>query len=157
MHQTSSCLQRLCAQQLSQTGRFVLDIGDYEISLGEIQKNIISTSSTVNEVLGVYEEIDAIVEKYRRGSKKGRKGASFYSVHDLNWFAKDAYNMAVKQELLGDDRTAAKLYATSLNLVPMCGQDIQCYQKAIQQSFVECKSRRMRGDSSSVFWNLLGA
>ena len=51
MKQTSRTLQLLCAESLSQTGRFVLDIDGYEMSLGEIQQKIIMSASSAKEVL----------------------------------------------------------------------------------------------------------
>jgi len=155
MHQTSRCLQRLCAQQLSDTSKFVLDIGEYEISLGDIQKDIIQSAFSAKDVIEVYEEIDALVEKHREASKKG-EGGDFYSVEDLTWFAKDANNRAVQHDLLGDDNTAAKLFATALNLVPLCGQDVQCHSQSMNAAYQQVVSRiRTRGDSLSSIWNLI--
>ena len=156
MHQTSMCLQRLCAQQLSQMGRFVLDIGDFELSLGEMQKKIIQSASSAKEVLDVYGEIDGLVEKHCKGDKGGKCGVSFYSEADLTWFARDANNRAVQHDLLGDDQTAAKLFAIALNLLPFCGKDLQCHAQVMNSSYQQVMSRMAnRGDSLSSIWSLI--
>jgi len=155
MHQTSRCLQRLCAHQLSQSGKFVLDLGDYEISLGEIQRKTIQSSTSAKVALDVYDEVDELVKKHQNESKK-RKEGSFYSVSELTWFAKDANNRAVEHDLLGDNQTAARLYATALNLLPLCGKEMQCHAQAMNAAYQQIISRmNARGDSFSV-WNLAG-
>ncbi|KAL7544103.1 hypothetical protein ACHAXR_013581 [Thalassiosira sp. AJA248-18] len=155
MNQTSRCLQLLCAQQLSQTGTFVLDIGGYEMSLGEIQKHIIQSASSAKDVLEVYDDIDALVGKHRKASKEVI-GGSFYSASDLTWFAKDSNNRAVEHDMLGDDQTAAKLFATALNLLPLCGQDVQCHAQAMNAAYQQVLSRMTtRGDSLGSIWNLI--
>jgi len=155
MPQTASCLQRLCARQLSQTGQFVLDIGHYEMSLGEIQRSIIQGASSTRDVLDVYDEIDALVEKHRKSSTERTRG-NFYSVADLTWFATDANNRAVQHDNLGDYKTAAKLFATALNLLPLCSQELRCHAQSINTSYQKVVSRMAtRGDSLSTILALL--
>lgn len=147
MHQTSRCLQRLCSHQLSQSGKFVLDLGGYEISLGEVQRKSIRSSSSTKDVLDVYDEIDELVKKSQNEGKKSIDGR-FYSVNELTWFAKDANNRAVEHDLLGDYETAARLFATALNILPFCGREIQCHASTMNTAYQQIISRmNSRGDS----------
>ncbi len=155
LHQTSRCLHCLCAQLMSQTGKFVLDIGDYEISLGEIQKRTIQMATSAKDVLDVYAEIDKIVEKHQHVGKD-RKDGSFYSKNDLNWFAKDANNQAVEHDLLGDYETAAKLFATALNILPLCGKEMHQYAQAMNAAYQQVTSKIVTcAHSLGSFWSLL--
>ena len=156
MHETSRCLQRLCAHQLSQTGKFLLEIGEHEVViLGEIQRDIIQSAVSTREILEMYEEVNLLVEKHGKVSKQ-KNTDKFYSVEDLTWFVKDAHNRAVQYELLGDDNLAAKLFAVALNLVPLCGQDVQCHAQSMNIAYQQAVSKmRSRGDSLSSIWNLI--
>jgi hypothetical protein len=155
MHQTSRCLHCLCAQLMHQTGNFLLDIGEYEISLGEIQKRTIQMATSAKDVLDVYAEIDKIVEKHQNVGKD-RKDCSFYSIHDLNWFAKDANNRAVEHDLLRDYETAAKLFATALNILPLCGKEMQQYAQAMNAAYQQVTSKMTTyGHSLGSIWSLL--
>ena len=158
MKQTSRTLQRLCAESLSQTGRFVLDIDGYEMSLGEIQQKIIMSASSAKEVIDVYQSIDALVEKKHPNSfKKGGvvDDDTFYSVADLTWFAKDANNRAVQHDLLGDYDTATKLFATALNLLPYASKELQTHSKAVNAAYQDALNRTMNRDTLSEIWNLV--
>ena len=155
MKQTSRTLQRLCAESLSQTGRFVLD--GYEISLGEIQKKIIKSAASAKEVIDVYQSIDALVgEKHRNSRNKGVVDGTFYSVADLTWFAKDANNRAIQHDLLGDYDTATKLFATALNLLPFASKELQTHSKAISAAWQQAKTQTTNRDTLSEIWNLIG-
>lgn len=155
MHETSMCLQRLCAEQLVQSGAFILDLGDYEISLGEIQKKSIHSSSSAKDVLDVYDEINELVKKHQNEGKK-MKYDSFYSASELTWFAKDANNRAVEHDLLGDNPTAARLFATALNLLPLCGEELQCHAQAMNSAYQQIISRMTgREDSLLSVWSLI--
>ena len=57
MHLTSRALVRLCAQLLPQTGKVVLDLGDFVLSLGQIQRKIIQSALSIEEVMIVYNEV----------------------------------------------------------------------------------------------------
>jgi hypothetical protein len=155
MHQTSRCLHRLCAQVMSQTGKFVLDICDCERSLGEIQKKTIQIATCARDVIDVYDDIDKIVKKHQ-DVDKNRKDGGFYSMEDLNWFVKDANNRAVEHEILGDDETAAKLFATALNILPLCGREMQQYAHAMNAAYQHVTARMAtHGHSLGSIWSLL--
>ena len=155
MYQTSRCLQRLCAHQLAQSGKFVLKIGDYDISLGEIQRKSIQSSSSAKDILDVYDEIDDLVKKDQNDGKE-EIGGSFYSVSELTWFSKDANNRAVEHDLLGDYHTAARLFATALNLLPLCGKEMQCHARTMNAAYQQITSRmNARGDSLLSAWSLV--
>ena len=140
---------------MSQTGKFVLDIGDYEVSLGEIQRRTIQMATSAQDVLDVYAEIDQIVEKHQHVGKD-RKDGSFYSMHVLNWFAKDANNRAVEHDLLGDYETAAKLFATALNILPLCGREMQQYAQSMNAAYQQVTSKMTTyGHSLGSIWSLL--
>ena len=154
MKHTSRTLQRLCAESLSQTGRFVLDIDGYEMSLGEIQQKIIMSASSAKEVIDVYQSIDALVEKKHRNSSD-KDDDTFFSVADLTWFAKDANNRAVQHDLLGDYDTATKLFATALNLLPYASKELQTHSKAINAAYQDALNRTTNRDTLSEIWNLV--
>ena len=154
MKQTSRTLQRLSAESLSQTGRFVLDIDGYEMSLGEIQQKIIMSASSAKEVIDVYQSIDALVEKKHRNSSD-KDDDTFFSVADLTWFAKDANNRAVQHDLLGDYDTATKLFATALNLLPYASKELQTHSKAINAAYQDALNRTTNRDTLSEIWNLV--
>lgn len=140
MHQTSRCLHRLCAQVLSQTGEFVMNICGCKRSLGEIQKKTIQIATCARDVVDVYDDIDMIVKKHQ-DLDKNRKDGGFYSMEDMNWFVKDANNRAVEHEILGDDETAAKLFATALNIIPHCGREMQQYTQAMNAAYQHVTAR----------------
>lgn len=155
MHQTSRCLHRLCAQVMSQTGKFVLDICDCERSLGEIQKKTIQIATCARDVIDVYDDIDMIVKKHQVVDKN-RKDGGFYSMEDLNWFVKDANNRAVEHEILGDDETAAKLFATALNILPLCGREMQQYAQAMNAAYQHVTARKgAAAHSLGSIWSLI--
>lgn len=154
MYQTSRCLHCLCAQLMAQQGDFVLDIGGYEITLGDIQKRTIQMA-TSKDVLDVYAEIDKVVERHQHVGKD-RKDDSFYSMADLNWFAKDANNRAVEHDLLGDYETAAKLFATALNILPLCGKEMQQHAQSMNAAYQQVTLKMETvGHSLSSFWSLI--
>jgi hypothetical protein len=154
MYQTSRCLQRLCAHQLKQADKFVLDLGDYEISLGYIQRKSIQSSLSAKDVLDVYDEIDELVKNHQSDGKKPMDGC-FYNVSELIWFSKDANNRAVEHDLLGDYQTAARLFAIALNLLPLCGKEMQCHAKSMNAAYQQITSRMNdRGDSLFSVWSL---
>ncbi|KAL3802897.1 hypothetical protein ACHAW5_006192 [Stephanodiscus triporus] len=155
MYQTSRCLHCLCAQLMAQRGNFVLDIGGYEIALGDIQKRTIQMATSAKDVIDVYAEIDTVVERHQHVGKD-RKDDSFYSMADLNWFAKDANNRAVEHDLLGDYETAAKLFATALNILPLCGKEMQQYAQPMNAAYQQVTSKMETfGHSLGSFWSLI--
>ncbi|KAL9185785.1 hypothetical protein ACHAXT_003562 [Thalassiosira profunda] len=151
MPQTARCLQRLCAKQLIHMDKFQLDIGDLTISLGEIQKKTIQSSSSIQEVLEVYAEIGKLIEKHQ---KEGKEGGIGYSSDDLVWLCTNASNQATDLELLSDYRAAASLLEHALNLRPLCGTKLQCHAQAMQSAYQQVISRS-RTDSLSSIWNLI--
>ena len=68
MPQTTRTLLRVCAQQLSHTGRFVVGFEECTMSLGEIQRKSILSASTIKDVMQVYKEVDMLVQKHRESS-----------------------------------------------------------------------------------------
>lgn len=151
MRQTSRSLNCLCAQLLSSTLSFAVDIGDCKIFLGDIQKKTIQSSTCAKDCLDVYSEIDQLVKNHKNAGTE-RKDGSFYSTMDLDWFAKDSNNRAVEYELLGDTQTAATLFAVALNLLPLCGKEMQQYKHPMNAAYQQITAK-MSGDS--LIWNLL--
>lgn len=151
MRQTSRSLNCLCAQLLSSTLSFAVDIGDCKIFLGDIQKKTIQSSTCAKDCIDVYSEIDQLVKNHKNAGTE-RKDGSFYSMMDLDWFAKDSNNRAVEYELLGDNQTAATLFAVALNLLPLCGKEMQQYKNPMNAAYQQITAK-MSGDS--LIWNLL--
>lgn len=150
MRKTSRSLNCLCAQLLSSTLSFAVDIGDCKIFLGDIQKKTIQSSTCARDVLEVYSEIDQLVKKHKNAGTESKDG--IYSTTDLDWFAKDSNNRAVEYELLGDNQAAATLFAVALNLLPLCGKEMQQYKHPMNAAYQQIITR-MSGDS--LIWNLL--
>jgi len=146
MRQTSWSLNCLCAQLLSSTLSFAVDIGYCKIFLGDIQKKTIQSSVSARDVLEVYSEIDKLVKQHKNVGTE-RKDGSFYSTADLDWFAKDSNNRAVEYDLLGDNQSAATLFAVSLNLLPLCGKEMQQYRHPMNAAYQQITAR-MSGDWS---------
>lgn len=151
MRQTSRSLNCLCAQLLSSTLSFTVDIGDCKIFLGDIQKKTIKLSACARDVLEVYSEINQLVKNHKNTGTE-RMDGSFYSTTDLDWFAKDSNNRAVEYELLGDNQSAATLFAVALNLLPLCGKEMQQHSHSMNAAYQQITAR-MSGDS--LIWNLV--
>ena len=149
MNHTSSCLLHMCAKQLPKTGKFVLLLGDSMLSLGDIQRKLITSASSTKDIIAVYKEIDELVKKHRDTCRENSDDnelddATFYSEDELTWFIIEAYNRGVHQSLLCDWLNAEVLFATALNLLPFGGKEVQCHAKDMRESYQNCISKKLQ-------------
>lgn len=140
MVRTFGVLLRNCSSHMSRMGKFVIQL-DQSLSLGEIQRKIIQSASTSKEVIEMYNDIDSIVKRHREelgdmlDSSVSEDNGSFYSQDELDWFTIQAYNQGVSLSLLGDFRSARVLFATALNIIPMCSREVQVYTKIMHAAY----------------------
>eukprot|EP00804_Cyclotella_cryptica_P000737 CCRYP_001018-RA/>CCRYP_001018-RA protein AED:0.02 eAED:0.02 QI:978/1/1/1/0.71/0.62/8/2038/1234 len=148
MVRTFGVLLRSCASHMSRTGQFVIEL-EQSLSLGELQRKIIQSASTSKEVLEIYNDIDRIVKKHREevgdipDSSVSIGSISFYSQDELDWLTIQAYNQGVSLTLLGDFQSARVLFATALNIIPMCSKEVQGHTKTIHAAYQHSLTKRV--------------
>lgn len=136
---TARILLRMCAKMLPLAGKFVLTVGHSELSLGDIQRKLITSASSTKDIIGIYKDVDLVAKQHRD------KGSEFYSENELTWLIIEAYNRGVHLSLLGDFASAESLFSIGLNLLPLGCIEIQCHAK------------EMRNALSNAVTNQLGA
>lgn len=137
-----SILLRSCASYMSQIGKFALQVDDrFSLTLAEIQRKVIQSASTTKDLVRVYCGIDSLVKKH-----KGTD--SFYSKDDLDWFAIEAYNQGVSLSLLGDHENAGELFASALNMIPQCSNEVKNHTASMKAALSNSLSKHSSiGDS----------
>jgi len=137
MQITARILLRMCAKMLSLTGKFVLTVGHFDLSLGSIQRKLITIASSTKDVIAVYEDVDLAAKQHRD------KGIEFYSEDELNWLIIEAYNRGVHLSLLGDFASSESLFSTGLNLLPLGGIELQCHAKEMRTALSNAVTNKL--------------
>ena len=118
---TDRVLTKLCSDMLQKSGTFVVG----EISLGDLQRKMIQSAVSVEEVIGIFHEIDDLSKK---------EGTS-YSPEEFAWFTVEAHNKAIQLSTVGDD-TKAKIYSTfALKFVEFSTKEVRCHKSIIMNAF----------------------
>ena len=61
----------MCAEQLSSIGKFIVDVGDIVISLGDVQRVLLSSASSTKEFVKVFDGVDRLVKDFQKTNKNG--------------------------------------------------------------------------------------
>ena len=131
MTHTDRVLTKLSSDMLQKSGAFVVDLGGgCLLSLGDLQRKIVNSASSVEDAIGVFQEIDDVVKK---AGKEGNK--KMYSADEFSWFAIEAYNRGVQLSTIGDV-TASKIFFTfALNLVEFSTKEVLCLKQQMMNAF----------------------
>ena len=145
MTHTDRVLTKLAIEMIRATQKCVVDLGGgCLLSLGDLQRKIISTASSVDEAIGVFQEIDDIVKK---GGKEGSD--KLYSADEFSWFAIESHNRGTQLLMIGDDDNAKTFVTFALNFVKFSNKETQSYEQQMMQSFTACVQKR---HSTTFFW-----
>ena len=121
MTHTDRVLSRLCSDMLQKSGVFVVG----GISLGDLQRKMIQSAVSVEEVIGVFQEIDQM----------SKKEDTCYSAKEFDWFTVEAHNRGVQLSTVGDD-ARAKIYLTfALNFIERSTREVRCHKSQIMNAF----------------------
>eukprot|EP00986_Skeletonema_menzelii_P015530 scaffold11957_cov146-Skeletonema_menzelii.AAC.2 len=121
MTHTDRILTKLCSDMLQKSS--VSMVGG--ISLGDLQQKLIKTSSSVEEVIGVFNEVENVMKK---------EGTS-YSPEDFGWFTTEAHNRAVQLSTVGDDARAKICSTFALNFIEFSTKEVRCHKNLIVSGF----------------------
>jgi hypothetical protein len=84
MTHTDRVLTKLVSDMLQKSGTFEVDLGGCLLSLGDLQRKIVQSASSVDDAIGVFQEIDNVVKKAEKGGNK-----KIYSADEFSWFVSD--------------------------------------------------------------------
>lgn len=106
MVHTERSLVKLAIEMIQATQKCVVDLGGgCLLSLGDLQRKIIKSASSVDEAIRVFQEIDDVVKKAEKGNHE--KGSSnLYSESEFSWFAIESHNLGTQLSMIGDDDKA---------------------------------------------------
>eukprot|EP00986_Skeletonema_menzelii_P013243 scaffold7585_cov74-Skeletonema_menzelii.AAC.2 len=117
MTHTDMVLTKLCSDMLQKSGIYVVG----GISLGDLQRKMIQSAVTVEEIIGIFQEIDDLSKK---------EGTS-YSPEEFAWFTVEAHNKAIQLSTVGDD-ARAKIYLTfALHFIEFSTKEVRCHKSKI--------------------------
>jgi len=123
MTHTDRVLTKLCSDMLQKSGAFVVG----GISLGDLQRKMIQSSVSVEEAIGVFQEIDNAVKKARTG-----KDGTSYSAGDFAWFTVEAHNRGVL-----DEKHAKTFHTFALNFADFSTKEVRCYKQQMMNAFTK--------------------
>lgn len=128
MRQTAKLLLTLCANEMlrSQKG-FIMNESN---TLGSVQRNIIELSTTVEEIIRIFGEVDKLMKATSSG-----KTSPPYSEADIDYFVIESHNRACSLTFMGDVLNAEKLLVVSLNLLPLGSKEIESFGPAIRRTY----------------------
>ena len=106
------------------------------ITVGLIQRKIISLCSRVDEVVDVF---NAVYDQVKRSSEETQNETTTqiapYKLEDIDFFVVEAHNRAVSLLYVGDFKNAEKLLTIALNLIPYSGKEVKCYAGDIRNIY----------------------
>lgn len=121
MAHTDRILTKLCSDMLQKSGVYVVG----EISLGDLQRKMIQSAVTVEEVIGIFQEIDDLSKK---------EGTS-YTPEEFAWFTVEAHNKAIQLSTIGDDARAKTFLTFAMSFVDFSTKEVRCHKSKIMADF----------------------
>ncbi len=110
------------------------NVSSKPISIGLVQRKIISFASRVEEVVHVFK---SVYDQVRSSSSDGDSPShmSKYEIEDIDYFVVEAHNRAVTLLHIGDYINAEKLLTIALNLIPHGGKEVACHATEIRKLY----------------------
>ena len=143
LRETSKILLRSCVDQIklgSFTGDNSQDLPDH-FSVGDIQRKLIELGSNIQEVVGVFEAVDASLKAVIDETGDGDGENVLYSKDQLDWFAVEAHNRGCQLLQLGDYQNSLRLVSCSLNLLPHCSKAASAYRAEMHSTYTTVSSK----------------
>ena len=97
----------------------------------------------------VLEDVDRIIKNRTTTDSKGT-AYNPYSTEDIDFFAIEAHNRAVSLIFIGDVCNAEKMLTIALNLIPLCGQEVEGYATEIRRTYRGVVEHRGVGGGSII-------
>jgi len=130
MTHTDRVLTKLCSNMLQKSGVYVVG----GISLGDLQRKMIQSAVSVEEVIGIFQEIDDL----------SKKVGTSYSPEEFAWFTVEAHNKAIQLSTVGDD-ARAKIYLTfALNFIEFSTKEVRCHKSKIMNDFSKSAQKSLK-------------
>jgi len=128
-----------CSRNLLQSKGSTLTLIDADVfSLGKIQQKILQLSSSMRDVIRVFEDVDKAAKTCVVDSDSSddiAREKKIYSTEEIDWFTIEAYNRGVNLLFLGSIACAEQLLAIALNLLPMCGEEVECHGAEMRNAY----------------------
>ena len=143
LRETSKILLRSCVDQIksgSFTGNNSQDLPDH-FSVGDIQRKLIELGSNIQEVVGVFEAVDASLKTVIDETGDGGGENLLYSKDQLDWFAVESHNRGCQLLQLGDYQNSLRLVSCSLNLLPHCSKAASAYRAEMHSTYTTVSSK----------------
>ena len=159
MMQSARQLYVLCADALIYKRKTF--ISSASNSLGTIQRKILQLSTSVADVISVFDDIDKVMKRLPLSSDGDNENCVSYSVDDIDYFTIEAHNKAVSLLILGDLVHSETLLASALNLISFSGDEVKSHTSDINRTYRTVIERKGNGGgafsmSSSSIINLFG-
>jgi len=145
LRETSKILLQSCVDRIK-SGSFTADSQDLQdlpvhFSVGEIQRKLIELGSNIQEVVGVFEAVDASLKAVIDEDGDGDGENLLYSKDQLDWFAVEAHNRGCQLLQLGDYQNSLRLVSCSLNLLPHCSKAASAYRAEMHSTYTSISSK----------------
>lgn len=143
MPETSRALLQLCINEMnrSETYHITIDGSKTSTSIGYLQKKVIQFASSVKDVVNVMETVQHATEGYGKKTPHEMETTDCtskdapYSTEEVDYFAIEAHNRAVRLLHISDLANAEKLLAIALNLIPFCGKQVESHSGEIRRTY----------------------
>lgn len=124
---SAKALFQVCLQIMSKTSTPFL--AHEENTIGAIQRKIITLSTSVDDVISTFDEIDSIFRKDKDFLAKS------FSKSDIDFFVVEAHNRACRLAFIGDVTNATRLFGVAMNLFPSASPQVSSYGSTIRQNY----------------------
>lgn len=139
MSHADRALTKLLVEMLQKvttcSGTSIVDLGGgYLLSLGDLQKKTIQSASTVDETIGLFQEIDDFIKC--EGKNK------LYTADEFSWFAIESHNRGVQLMAIGENEKAKIFFTFAIGLVKFATKEVRCFEQQMLTAFTTSVQNR---------------